>query len=86
MIVDDPTFEDDGLWFQVSWTNKNPGSACSEAAFFVSYDSDERFFADDMVLVTGTIINTTYEYEDDSGETRYTVVVRANYVEFLDEP
>jgi hypothetical protein len=86
VIVDDPTFEDKGLWFQVSWTNTNPDSACSEATFFVSYDSDERFFAEDTVLVTGTIINTNYEYEDDSGQTGYTVVVRADDVEFLDEP
>lgn len=83
MIIDDPTFEDEGLWFQVQWTNSDPSSACSEATFFVSYDSADRFFAEDRVVVTGAIIDTTYEYEGESGETEYSIVVRADNVEFV---
>ncbi len=86
VIVDDPTFDDVGLWFQVAWKNPNSGSVCSEAVFFVSYDSDERFFAEDLVAVTGTITSINYDYEGDSGQTEYTVVVKADDVEFLDEP
>ncbi len=85
MIIDDPTLEDEGLWFQVQWTNSDPGSACSEATFFVSYDSAERFFAEDMVVVTGTITDTAYAYEGESGETEYAVVVKADNVEFVGE-
>ena len=85
VIVDTPTFEDEGLWFQVQWTNSDTASECDQATFFVSYDSDERFFEDDTVAVTGTIIDTTYKYEGESGETEYSVVVRADYVEFLGE-
>ena len=85
VIVDTPTFEDEGLWFQVQWTNSDTASECDQATFFVSYDSDERFFEDDTVAVTGTIIDTTYKYEGESGQTEYSVVVRADYVEFLGE-
>lgn len=83
MIVDDPTFEDEGLWFQVEWTNPNPDGVCDQAVFFVSYDSDERFFAEDMVVVTGTITDTAYAYEGEAGQTEYAVVVRADNVEFV---
>ena len=86
MIVDDPTFNDEGLWFQVSWKNPNSNSECKETVFFVSYDSDERFFAEDMVAVTGAISNINYDYENNSGQTEYAVVVKADDVEFLDEP
>jgi hypothetical protein len=83
IIVDDPDSDDEGLWFQVQWTNANSGSACAQAIFFVSYDSDERFFAEDTVLVTGTIVDVAYAYEGESGETEYAVVIRADDVEFL---
>lgn len=86
IIIDTPTLEDEGLWFQVQWTNSDPGSDCSESTFFVSYDGEERFFEEDRVAVTGTIIDTKYEYEGEEGETDYTVVVKAANVEFLDEP
>jgi len=85
VIVDTPVFEEEGLWFQVQWTNPNSSSECSQATFFVSYESDERFFEEDKVVVTGTIIDTTYKYEEESEETAYFVVVRADYVEFLGE-
>lgn len=85
VIVDDPTLEDEGLWFQVEWTNPVPDGVCDQAVFFVSYDSTERFFAEDMVVVTGTIIDTTYEDEGESGEMEYFVVVRADYVEFVND-
>ena len=85
VITDIPTFEDAGLWLTIQWTNSDTGSDCSQAVFFVSYDSDERFFEEDKVIVTGTIMNTTYKYEGESGETEYSVVVRADYVEFLGE-
>lgn len=85
MIIDDPTLEDEGLWFQVRWTNSDASSLCSEATFFVSYDSAERFFAEDMVIVTGTITDTAYAYEGESGETEYAVVVKADNVEFVGE-
>jgi len=82
-ILADPTFEDEGLWFQVLWADSGPDSGCT---FFVSYDSSERFFEEDVVAVTGTIVDTKYEYEGEAGQTEYTVVVKAAYVEFLDEP
>lgn len=82
-ILADPTFEDAGLWFQVQWASSDPDNACT---FFVSYDSSERFFEEDVVAVTGTIVDTKYEYEGEAGQTEYTVVVKAAYVEFLDEP
>ncbi|MEJ5309125.1 MAG: hypothetical protein WHX52_05095 [Anaerolineae bacterium] len=85
MIIDDPTLGDEGLWFQVQWTNSNSSSPCSEATFFVSYDSTERFFAEDMVIVTGTITDIAYAYEGESGETEYAVVVKADNVEFVGE-
>jgi len=85
IILDTPVLEDEGLWFQVQWTNPDPDGVCEQAVFFVSYDSDERFFEEDVVLVTGTIIDVEYAYEGESGETEYAIVVRADNVEFLDE-
>jgi len=86
LIIDTPTLDDEGLWFQVQWTNSDPAIDCREATFFVSYDHDERFYEEDRVVVTGTIIDTEYEYEGENGETEYAVVVRATNVEFIDEP
>ncbi len=86
VIIDTPTLEDEGLWFQVQWTNSDPNSECSQAAFFVSFDSSERFFEEDRVAVTGTIIDINYEYEGEAGQTEYTVVVSAANVKLLDEP
>lgn len=83
MIIDDPTLEDEGLWFQVRWTNPDPASECGQTTFFVSYDSADRFFAEDMVIVTGTIMDTAYAYDGESGATEYTVVIRADSVEFV---
>jgi hypothetical protein len=85
-IIDTPTSEEEGLWFQVQWTNSDPKSECSQASFFVSYDSTDRFYEEDMVTVTGTIIDTTYKYEGESGQTEYSVVVRADNVKFLGAP
>ncbi|MGC9394220.1 MAG: hypothetical protein ACP5J4_05145 [Anaerolineae bacterium] len=85
VIIDTPTFEEDGLWFQIQWTNSDTSSECSQAIFFVSYDGDERFFEEDKVAVTGTIIDTTYKHEEEVDETAYFVVVKADYVEFLGE-
>jgi len=83
MIVDDPTFEDEGLWFQIEWTNPNPDGVCDRAVFYVSYDSAERFFAEDMVVITGAIRDTAYASAGESGETEYSVVVRADNVVFV---
>ena len=85
MIVDTPTPEDDGLWFQVQWTNPAPDGVCDQVVFFVSFDTAERFFEEDVVLVSGTIIEIDYEYETESGEIEYAVVIRAEKVELLDE-
>jgi hypothetical protein len=83
-IVEDPIFEDDGQWFQVEWTNADFDSECERAVFFVSYTGKEDFFAEDVITVIGTIIETAHEYEGESGQTEYAVVVRANYVEFYE--
>ncbi len=83
-IVSSPSSEDEGLWFQVEWENPNPNSSC-QAIFFVSYDTAERFFEDDIILVTGTISKVNYEYEGETGQTAYAVVVRADRVELLSE-
>jgi hypothetical protein len=85
-IINTPTFEEEGLWFQVQWTNSDPKSECSQATFFVSYDGTNRFYEEDMVAVTGTIIDTTYKYEGESGQTEYSVVVRADDVKLFVEP
>ncbi len=85
MIMDTPSPEDDGLWFQVQWTNPAPDGVCDQVIFFVSYDTTERFFEEDMVLVSGTIIDIAYEYETESGQTAYAAVIRAEKVALLDE-
>jgi hypothetical protein len=85
MIIDTPTFEDEGLWFPVEWTNPDLDGLCDRAVFFVSYDGTERFFEEDIVIVTGAIIDTAYEDEGESGETEYFIVVRADNVEFVGE-
>ena len=85
MIMGTPTPEDEGLWFQVQWTNPAPDGVCDQVIFFVSFDTTERFFEEDVVLVSGTIIDIAYEYETESGQTAYAAVVRAEKVELLDE-
>ena len=85
VIIDTPTFEEEGLWFQVQWTSLDSSSECNQAIFFVSYDGTERLFEEDKVVVTGTIIDTTYKYAGEPEQTEYFVVVRADYVEFLGE-
>lgn len=84
VIKDDPTDKEDGRWFRASWTSTNPDSVCSDAAFFVSYNGSGRFLAEDAVIVTGTIINTNYEYEGESGQTEYAVVIRADKIELVE--
>ncbi|HOT90334.1 MAG TPA: hypothetical protein PLJ78_00550 [Anaerolineae bacterium] len=86
LIVEDPSDEDEGVLFKVLWTNPNTGSGCSEAIFFVLYVGDERFFQEDQIIVRGTITNTRYEYETEAGESAFTVLVRTDAVELLDEP
>ncbi len=85
-ILAEPADEDEGLLLKVLWTNPNSGAGCSEATFFVLYTGAERFFEEDRIVVKGTITNTRYEYETESGEIALTVLMRSEAVELLNEP
>lgn len=86
VILETPTLEDDGLWFQVQWTNPDSSGTCAQAIFFVSYDATDSLFEEDVVLVSGTITEVDYEYETELGQIDYAVIIKADKVELVEEP
>ncbi len=75
-----------GQEFQVWWENPNTGTDCNYEAFFVAYAGGEKLYANDIVVVTGEIIDTAYEYANTYGSRQYGVVVRADEVVVLNKP
>ncbi len=75
-----------GQEFQVWWENPVEGTNCDYTAFFVTYSGGEKLYANDIVLVTGEIIDTAYEYPNSYGSRQYGVVVRADEVVVLNKP
>jgi len=75
-----------GQEFQVWWENPVTGTDCDYEAFFVTYSGGEKLYANDIVLVTGEIIDTAYEYPNTYGSRQYGVVVRADEVVVLNKP